>query len=92
VRLSLELGEVRAHRWRRRRDGDDLEDKTPGGHPLHGLLDEETSEIVALYHEWGDIDRSHRPLAHRGSYLGRVWVSPASVRRVLVPRQATLAL
>ena len=39
--------------------------------------------IVALYHEWGDVDRSHRKLAHRGSYLERVWVSPSSVRRVL---------
>ncbi|MGH3849964.1 MAG: hypothetical protein ACRDRT_09720, partial [Pseudonocardiaceae bacterium] len=57
-----------------------MEDKAPGGHPLHGLL---PGEIVALYHEWGDIDRSHRKLAHRGSYLERVWVSPASVRRVL---------
>src|SRR5205085_956234 len=25
----------------------------------------------------------HRKLAHRGSYLGRFWVSPSSVRRVL---------
>ncbi|MDP9074393.1 MAG: integrase core domain-containing protein [Actinomycetota bacterium] len=80
----LELGEVRAHRWRRRRgDAEDLEDKAPGGHALHGLLPEEISEIVKLYHQWGDIDRSHRKLAHRGSYLSRVWVSPASVRRVL---------
>jgi transposase InsO family protein len=80
----LELGEVRAHRWRARRHGDGgLDDKAPGGNARHGLLDDEISEIVALYHEWGDIDRSHRKLAHRGSYLGRVWVSPASVRRVL---------
>jgi putative transposase len=27
---------------------------------------------------------SHRKLAHRGSYLGRVWVSPATVFRVLL--------
>jgi putative transposase len=79
----LELGEVRAHRWRARRDGGGLDDKSPGGHPLHGLLAEEIAEIVELYHQWGDIDRSHRKLAHRGSYLARVWVSPASVRRVL---------
>jgi hypothetical protein len=79
----LELGEVRAHRWRARWGDDALEDKAPGGNPLHGLLHSEIAEIVALYHEWGDIDRSHRKLAHRGSYLGRVWVSPASVRRVL---------
>jgi len=38
---------------------------------------------VALFHEWGETDRSHRKLAHRGSYLHRVWVSPSSVRRVL---------
>jgi hypothetical protein len=50
---------------------------------LHGLLDDEVAETVTLYHEWGDIDRSHRKLAHRGSYLERVWVSPSSVRRVL---------
>jgi putative transposase len=50
---------------------------------MHGLLDEEASEILALFDEWGETDRSHRKLAHRGSYLGRVWVSPSSVRRVL---------
>jgi len=36
-----------------------------------------------LFDEWGETDRSHRKLAHRGSYLHRVWVSPSSVRRVL---------
>ncbi len=50
---------------------------------MHGLLDDEVTEIVALYHEWGDVDRSHRKLAHRGSYLECVWVSPSSLRRVL---------
>ncbi len=50
---------------------------------MHGLLDDEVAEIVALYHQWGDVDRSHRKLAYRGSYLGRVWVSPSTVRRVL---------
>ena len=50
---------------------------------MHGLLAEEVAEIVTLYHEWGEIDRSHRKLAHRGSYLERVWVAPSSVRRVL---------
>lgn len=38
---------------------------------------------MALYDQWGETDRSHRKLAHRGSYLERVWVSPSSVRRVL---------
>ena len=50
---------------------------------MHGLLEDEVAEIVALYHQWGEVDRSHRKLAYRGSYLGRVWVSPSSVRRVL---------
>lgn len=50
---------------------------------MHGLLAEEAAEILALFDQWGETDRSHRKLAHRGSYLGRVWVSPSSVRRVL---------
>jgi transposase InsO family protein len=80
---ELELGEVRAYRWIERRAAGELADRAPGGSPMHGLLDDEIAEIVALYHEWGDVDRSHRKLAYRGSYLERVWVSPASVRRVL---------
>jgi putative transposase len=79
----LELGEVRAHRWFARRARGALADAAPGGSPLHGLLPEEIEEILALFDEWGETDRSHRKLAHRGSYLGRVWVSPSSVRRVL---------
>ncbi len=50
---------------------------------MHGLLAEEDREIFALFDEWGETDRSHRKLAHRGSYLQRVWVSPSTVRRVL---------
>jgi putative transposase len=79
----FEINETRAWRWRARRTADRLVDLATGGHPVHGLLDWERIEIIALYHEWGDIDRSHRKLAHRGSYTGRVWVSPSSVRRVL---------
>jgi hypothetical protein len=66
---------------RRRRD--ELDDKAPGGNPSHGLLDDEVAQIVALFHDWGETDRSHRKLAHRGSYLNLVWVSPSAVRRVL---------
>lgn len=69
-----------------RRDHDELADQAPGGHPAHGLLACEVAEILALYNEWGQTDRSHRKLAHRGSYLQRVWVSPSSVRRVLHER------
>ncbi|MGH3448740.1 MAG: hypothetical protein ACRDQA_19660 [Nocardioidaceae bacterium] len=79
----LELGEVRGHRWIARRAGGRLADRESGGNPSHGLLACEAAEILALFDEWGATDRSHRKLAHRGSYLGRVWVSPASVRRVL---------
>src|SRR6266545_1712472 len=79
----LELGTVRAYRWLGRRAADELADQRPGGSPLHGLLPDEIAEIVALFHQWGEVDRSHRKLAHRGSYLERVWVSPSSVRRVL---------
>ena len=50
---------------------------------MHGLLPAEAEQILALFDEWGETDRSHRKLAHRGSYLGSVWVSPSSVRRVL---------
>jgi hypothetical protein len=79
----LEVSELRVDRWLGRRAADQLEDHTPGGSPMHGLLEWEVAEIVRLFEEWGEVDRSHRKLAHRGSYLERVWVSPASVRRVL---------
>lgn len=39
--------------------------------------------ILELFESWGEVDRSHRKLAHRGSYTHKVWVSPATVRRVL---------
>jgi putative transposase len=79
----LELAEGRAWRWRERRAAGELDDRPAGGNPVHGLLAEETKAIVAIFEQWGEIDRSHRKLAHRGSYLHRVWVSPATVRRVL---------
>ena len=79
----LELPERRAFRWLHRRGHGQLADRAPGGVPVHGLLPAEAAEILALFDEWGELDRSHRKLAHRGSYLGRVWVSPSSVRRVL---------
>ena len=79
----LEVSELRVYRWLGRRAAGELADQAPGGSPMHGLLDWEVAEIVRLFAEWGETDRSHRKLAHRGSYLERVWVSPASVRRVL---------
>jgi putative transposase len=46
--------------------------------------------ILELFETWGDVDRSDRKLAHRGSYLGIVWVSPATVRRVLAAHELVL--
>jgi putative transposase len=80
----LEVKPRRIRRWRRlRAEGRPLDDAAPGGHPVHGLLDWEEAEILALYEEFGAIDKSHRKLAHRGSYERRVWVSESSVFRVL---------
>ena len=80
---TLEVGEVRAHRWVARRALGALADRAPGGAPVHAILAAEAAEILVLFDEWGELDRSHRKLAHRGSYLERVWVSPSTVRRVL---------
>jgi hypothetical protein len=66
-----------------RRDGGTLEDLRPGGNPIHGLLADEEGAIVELFDTRGPVDLSHRKLAHRGSYIGRVWVSPTTVDRVL---------
>lgn len=81
----LELGEVRAHRWAARRADGELDDGRPGGSPIHGLLEAEVAEIVAIYKEWAEVGPS-TPIASSPTgvpYLERVWVSPSSVRRVL---------
>jgi transposase InsO family protein len=79
----LGLDHVRLGRWEARRQAGQLADRAPGGHPLHGLLEAERAAIVALFEAWGQIDRSHRKLAHRGSRLELVHVSESTVRRVL---------
>jgi transposase InsO family protein len=79
----LELDRRRVWRWQARAAVGALADRPPGGNPIHGLLDSEEEAIVELFEEWGPIDLSHRKLAHRGSYIGRVWVSPSTVDRVL---------
>jgi transposase InsO family protein len=92
-RACTVLGVDRQRVWRwhdRRRHGQSLDDRGPGGNPIHGILDWEAAEIVALFEQWGDIDRSHRKLAHRGSYEGRVWVSPSTVDRVLAAHNLAL--
>jgi hypothetical protein len=65
----LEISELRIYRWLGRRAAGGLEDQAPGGSPMHGLLDWEVAVIIGLFAEWGEVDRSHRKLAHRGSYL-----------------------
>lgn len=73
----LDLDEDRDLRWRTRRAAggeDGLVDATPGGHPIHGLLDTEREAILDLFEAWGGFDRSHRKLAHRGSRLDLVHV------------------
>jgi transposase InsO family protein len=80
---SIQLDRVRAYRWLARRSDGTLEDKPGGGTPIHAILPEEVDAIIDLFTEWGPVDLSHRKLAHRGSYLGKVWVSPSTVDRVL---------
>lgn len=84
----LEVSQRRLERWRcRAAAGEGLDDAAPGGNPVHGLTPEEEDEIVAVFNEWADVDRSHRKLAHRGSWLHRFWADPSTVRRVLERRE-----
>jgi transposase InsO family protein len=79
-----EVSDDRVHRWRaRQRELGTLADLASGGHPVHGLMPAEIDAILAIAEEWGPVDRSHRKLAHRGSYQELVWVSPSTFRRVL---------
>lgn len=80
----LEVSPRRVERWRGRlASGATLDNLAPGGNPVHGLTPAEEAEIVAVFDEWADIDRSHRKIAHRGSWSGRFWADPSTVRRVL---------
>ena len=82
---TLGLDHVRVLRWLERAAASRLIDAKPGPDvPLHALLDWERAAIVKVADEWGEIDRSHRKLAHRGSRLGLVYVSESTVLRVLV--------
>jgi transposase InsO family protein len=87
----LELDRQRAWRWQRRREAGRLDDDAPGGNPIHGILPWEEQAVLELFEEWGPVDLSHRKLAHRGSYLERVWVSPSTVDRILDRHGLTLA-
>ena len=86
----LGIDRRRVWRWQARRAAGTLDDETPGGNPVHGLLNWEVEAILILAEVWGDIDRSHRKLAHRGSYTNQVWVAPSTVRRVLAAHDVGL--
>ena len=87
----LQVEDVRVHRWRARlRETGSLEDQAPGGGAVHSLLEWEEQAILCLIETWGPVDRSHRKLAHRGSYTGTVFVSPSTVLRVALKHQVTL--
>jgi transposase InsO family protein len=57
---------------------------------VHGLLGWEEQTILELIEQWGWVDRSHRKLAHRGSYTGTVFVSPSTLLRVALKHRVTL--
>jgi putative transposase len=87
----LELSDVRAHRWRARlRETGTLEDRRPVGAAVHRILEWEEQAILELIEQWGWVDRSHRKLAHRGSYTGRVFVSPSTLLRVALKHHVEL--
>ncbi len=81
--VLLGLDPDRVADWRARRVAGRLGDAAPGGGPVHGLLDVERAAIVELFDGWGDVDRSHRKLAARGSRLDLVHVSASTMHRVL---------
>lgn len=82
---TLGLDHVRVLRWQARAALGRLDDAKPGPDiPVHALLDWERDTIVKLAQEWGEIDLSHRKLAHRGSRLDAVHVSESTLLRVLV--------
>ncbi|MEX1262786.1 MAG: DDE-type integrase/transposase/recombinase, partial [Actinomycetota bacterium] len=86
------VSDDRVHRWRARRTMmGTLIDRAPGGNPSHAILAWEERAILDLAETWGEIDRSHRKLAHRGSYIDKVWVSPSTFRRVLAAHGLVLA-
>ena len=87
----LDLADSRAHHWRARlRETGTLEDGDPGGGAVHGILAWEEQAILDLIETWGPVDRSHRKLAHRGSYTGTVFVSPSTVLRVALKNRVKL--
>lgn len=77
----LGLDRRRAHRWITRRHARTLTDAPPGA-SLNALLPDEVAAIHTTFDAWGEVDRSQRRLAHRGSPTGTFWAAPPTVRRV----------
>ena len=87
----LQVADVRVHRWRARlRETGSLEDRPPVGTAVHRILPWEEQAILELIEQWGPVDRSHRKLAHRGSYVGKVFVAPSTLLRVALKHRVTL--
>ena len=87
----LQIEDVRVHRWRARlAETGTLEDRAPVGNAVHRILEWEEQAILDLIEDWGPVDRSHRKLAHRGSYTGTVFVSPSTLLRVALKHRVEL--
>jgi transposase InsO family protein len=87
----LQIEDVRVHRWRARlAETGSLDDRPPVGHAVHRILAWEEQAILDLIEQWGPVDRSHRKLAHRGSYTGTVFVSPSTLLRVALKHRIQL--
>jgi putative transposase len=81
----LGIEHTRLLRWTSRALDDRLDDAKPGpDSAVHALLDWERTAILGLAEAWGEVDRSHRKLAHRGSRLDLVHVSESTCWRVLL--------
>ena len=57
---------------------------------MHRAPGWEEQAILDLIEEWGPVDRSHRKLAHRGSYTATVFVSPSTLLRVALKNRVVL--
>jgi transposase InsO family protein len=87
----LALEDLRMHRWRARlAETGSLDDRPPIGDAVHRILAWEEQAILELIEQWGPVDRSHRKLAHRGSYTGQVFVSPSTLLRVALKHRVGL--
>ena len=87
----LQIQDVRVHRWRARlQETGTLDDRPPIGTAVHRILDWEEQAILDLIETWGPVDRSHRKLAHRGSYTAQVFVSPSTLLRVALKNRVEL--